>query len=94
MQIIDCFTFFNELKMLELRLTELNDVVDYFVLVESTKTFSNNDKQLFYKENKHLFEKFNDKIIHIIVDEFPEGDNWSREVYQRNAIQRGLNLIG
>ena len=93
MQIIDCFTFFNELKMLELRLTELNDVVDYFVLVESNKTFSNNDKPLFYKDNKHLFEKFNHKIINIIVDDLPEGDTWDREAFQRNAIQIGLNQL-
>jgi beta-1,4-mannosyl-glycoprotein beta-1,4-N-acetylglucosaminyltransferase len=93
MQIIDCFTFFNELKILELRLTELNDVVDHFILVESSKTFSNNEKPLFYKDNKHLFEKFNDKIIHIIVDDLPEGDAWNREAFQRNAIQRGLNQL-
>ena len=44
MKIIDCFIFYNELDMLELRLTELNDIVDYFVLVECTKTHSNSDK--------------------------------------------------
>ena len=44
MKIIDCFTFYNELDMLELRLNELNEVVDYFVLVECVKTHANNDK--------------------------------------------------
>ena len=38
--IYDCFTFFNELDILELRLQLLYDVVDKFVLVESTKTHS------------------------------------------------------
>ena len=39
MKIVDCFIFYNELDMLEFRLKELNDIVDYFVLVESTYTF-------------------------------------------------------
>ena len=40
--IVDSFIFYNELDMLEFRLTELNDVVDYFVIVEATHTFSGN----------------------------------------------------
>jgi beta-1,4-mannosyl-glycoprotein beta-1,4-N-acetylglucosaminyltransferase len=45
------------------------DFVDYFVLVESTKTFSDKDKPLYYQNNKHLFEKWRDKILHVIVDD-------------------------
>ena len=71
MKIIDCFIFYNELDMLTYRLNILNDVVDYFVLVESNHTFVGKEKPLFYNENKHLFEKFNHKIIHIIVNDFP-----------------------
>ena len=98
--IFDCFTFFNELNILEIRLNELTEVVDWFVLVEATKTFQGQDKPLYYLENKNLFEEFNDKIIHIVV-EFPERiDNeygrtkslaWGREQYQRDQIARGLN---
>jgi beta-1,4-mannosyl-glycoprotein beta-1,4-N-acetylglucosaminyltransferase len=36
--IFDCFLFFNEFDMLRLRLKELEDVVDVFVLVESRHT--------------------------------------------------------
>ncbi len=89
--IYDCFTFFNELHLLDIRLNVLNDVVDKFVLVEATQTHSGADKELYYQNNKHLFEKFNGKIIHIIVDDFPQTDNaWVRENFQRNAIERGL----
>ena len=89
--IYDCFTFFNELDLLKIRLNILNDVVDKFVLVESTKTFTNKKKELYYQNNKHLFEKFNHKIIHIIVDDCPDTDNpWVIEAYQRNAISRAL----
>ena len=57
MKIIDCFIFYNELDMLTYRLNILNDVVDYFVLVESNHTFVGKEKPLFYQDNKHLFEK-------------------------------------
>ena len=49
----------------------LNDVVDYFVLTESPWTVSGNQKPLYYEENKHLFEKFNHKIIHNVTKEIP-----------------------
>ena len=91
--IIDSFIFFNELKMLHLRLEELYDYVDYFVLVESKKTFSNKDKILYYSENKHLFEKYNDKIVHIVLDNLVGNGDWDREIYQRNSIELGLQLI-
>ena len=96
--LIDCFTFFNELKLLQLRLEETYDAVDYYVLVESIKTFTNQDKELYYQNNKHLFEKYGHKIIHVIVDNMPEIDttsdsNWEREKFQRNAIMRGLERL-
>ena len=93
-KIYDAFTFQNELDLLELRLEELSDVVDYFVLVEATKTFRNNDKPLFFHKNKTRYTKFLDKIIHVIVDDMPGGDDpWSREYHQRNCITRGLTNL-
>ena len=71
-KIYDCFIFFNELDILELRLNMLYDSVDYFVIVESTVTFSGKVKKLFYDDNKERFKKFHDKIIHITVDDTPE----------------------
>lgn len=67
--VYDCFTFFNELDLLEIRLSELNSHVDKFVLVEATKTFTGKDKELFFEKNKKRFSKFLPKIIHIIVDD-------------------------
>ena len=69
--IIDCFPFFNELDLLEIRLRLLDDIVDKVVLVESTRTFSLDKKKLYYRENKERFKKYNKKIIHIIVDSTP-----------------------
>lgn len=72
MKIYDSFIFFNELDLLEIRLNILNDYVNHFVLVESTKTFTGVGKPLYYEINKERFKKFNDKIIHIVVDNMPE----------------------
>jgi beta-1,4-mannosyl-glycoprotein beta-1,4-N-acetylglucosaminyltransferase len=67
--IYDCFTFNNELDVLELRLNELNNIVDRHVLVESTQTFTGMSKPLHYQINKARFKKFAHKIIHIIVED-------------------------
>ena len=89
--IYDCFTFFNELDLLDIRLNILNDYVDKFVIVESTKTFTGKDKPLYFAENKERFKEFESKIIHIVVNEFPETDNpWVIESIQRNSIEKGL----
>lgn len=89
--IYDCFTFFNELDLLEIRLNVLDEAVDKFVLVEATRTFTNKEKELVFEKNKERFSKFKDKIIHIIVDEYPEFDTaWTFEFHQRNSISRGL----
>lgn len=96
--IYDCFSFFNELDLLEIRLHTLNPVVGKFILVESTLTHTGNPKPLYYAENKNRFKKFHDKIIHIIVEDFPIIPNidtremaWIRENHQRNAIMRGIS---
>jgi len=63
--------FFNELDILEIRLHELNDVVDYFVLVEATKTHSGLDKPLWFLEHRSRYNDFWRKIVHIVVDDMP-----------------------
>lgn len=94
--VYDCFTFFNELELLKVRLEELYEVVDHFVLVEATQTFSGNPKPLYFSENAGSFEKYKDKMICVVVDDFPPptsdtaNDRWVREEFQRNAILRGL----
>lgn len=72
--LVDCFIFYNELDMLEYRLKVLYEVVDKFILVESTSTFVGNPKPLYFKENRERFEKYNDKIVHVVVDDMPQSD--------------------
>jgi hypothetical protein len=90
--IYDCFTFYNELELLKIRMEVMDSVADFFVIVEANRTFSNQPKVLYFKENKNLFKKFEKKIIHIVVNDMPGNpiDAWEMEHFQRNAITRGL----
>lgn len=90
MKIYDCFTFFNELDLLEVRLNELNNYVDYFVLVEAEESFTGNQKPLHFENNKERFKEFLDKIIHVKVEKRPGLGDWPRQHFQRNCITRGL----
>jgi beta-1,4-mannosyl-glycoprotein beta-1,4-N-acetylglucosaminyltransferase len=104
MKIIDGFIFYNELDLLSYRLKILNDVVDYFVIVESAHTFVGKEKPLFYRDNRDQaqFAEYRHKIIHIIVDDMPYihpniniavGQQWKNEEWQRNAISTGFAKI-
>jgi len=91
MKIYDCFTFYNELDLLELRLHELYDHVDHFVLVEANSTFTNRDKPFNFELNRDRYAKYLDKIIYVQVTDMPKSTNaWDNETFQRNAILRGL----
>ena len=89
-KVYDCFTFFNEMELLEIRLNELYDEVDHFVIVENPLTFSGNEKELYFEKNKERFKKFEDKIIHVVGPKRPEEGVWAREEAQRNDILLGL----
>ena len=95
MAIFDCFQFFNEEHILDLRLNILNEFVDFFVIVESTTNHQGNSKKLNFDKNK--FKKFEKKIIYIVVDDTPEkikrpheGGESLVEQHQRNSLLRGL----
>lgn len=89
--VYDSFQFFNELDILKLRMNVLKDVVDYFVISESTVTFSGDPKPLYYNENKEMFKEFEHKIIHNIVDDTPMDCNaFMRDHHQKCAVVRGL----
>jgi len=94
-RVIDCFTFYNELEILELRLEELYDVVDNFVLVEAEKTHKGENKRFIFEENKWRFERWLDKIIHVKIY-YPNSidDAWGREKFQRNSFMPTLYSLG
>ena len=95
MAIFDCFQYFNEEHIVDLRLNILNDFVDKFVIVESTVNHQGKNKKLHFDINK--YSKFKDKINYIVVDDTPEnlkkpheGGESLVEQHQRNSITRGL----
>lgn len=93
MKIYDCFTFYNEFELLELRLKALWNVVDYFVLVEANKTHTNNPKPFYFWEQQDDFKEFFPKIRHLPVEmtvDFSGVGDWSIENAQRDAIAYGL----
>ena len=93
-KIYDCFLFFNEYDILEMRLEETYDYVDYFVIAESNKTHQNKDKPFNLEANWDRYTKYHDKIIYIKIKDMPDGEGntacWNRENFQRNAVTRGL----
>ena len=89
--VYDCFTFFSEIEILKLRMQVLKDVVDKFVIVEATKTFTRMDHALEFAAHRDEFAEFEDRIIYVVVDDFPDIDSpWAVENHQRNCIARGL----
>ena len=95
MAIYDCFQFFDEEHILDLRLNILYESVDFFVFVESTTDHQGRPKKLNYDAKK--FKKFSNKIVYIVVDDTEEaikkphvGGESLVEQHQRNSIVRGL----
>ena len=69
MRIFDCFMYFDEEVILDLRLNILNDYVDYFVIVESTFTHRGDKRKLRF--NREKFKKFEKKIVYLVYNENP-----------------------
>jgi len=71
MKIFDCFMYFDEEVVLDLRLNVLDKYVDYFVIVESIYTHKGDRRELQFNHKK--FEKFKNKIIYLVYDVEPKG---------------------
>ena len=87
-KVYDLFLINTELDFLEIRLNELDQEVDYFVVLESATTFQMNPKPLYLQENLSRFRDFQHKIIHRVLDDsgakkIPQDDTWERERYTR-----------
>ena len=69
MRIFDCFMFYDEEAVLDIRLNSLKNSVDCFVIVESK--FYHNGKKRDLKFDINKYPKFKDKIIYIVQDDEP-----------------------
>jgi beta-1,4-mannosyl-glycoprotein beta-1,4-N-acetylglucosaminyltransferase len=95
MAIYDCFQYFNEDHMVDIRMSILSEYVDYFVISESTKTHQGNKKELNFNINN--FSKYKHKIKYLIadfeeekVDENHKGGESLIEQHQRNYLENGI----
>ena len=95
MAIFDCFQYFNEKHIAEIRFNILDEFVDTFVIVESTVNHQGKPKKLHFDINK--YKKFRNKINYIVVDDTPEsikkphkGGESLVEQHQRNSIMKGI----
>lgn len=104
--VIDAFTFFQELDLLEFRLKYLDDAVDYFVIAESNLTHSGKSKPYHFLENESRFDRWKDKIIYIGVEQStlglsfdkverytPSDGAWILENQQRNALYHIQSIL-
>ena len=90
--IVDAFTFYNEIDLLEFRLKYLYDHVDCFVVCEATHTHKGRPKPRYFSDHAERFAPYRDKISYVLVDDLPldSPDHWDRENHQRNALARGF----
>lgn len=98
-KIYDLFLVGTELDWTEIRLHELAPHVDYFVIVEAERSFTNKTKPLYFKKNWKHFSKFESKIIyHVLNDDavIKSSNPWDHERYQRNALMTQVfpSLLG
>jgi beta-1,4-mannosyl-glycoprotein beta-1,4-N-acetylglucosaminyltransferase len=89
-KIYDGFMFNNELDLLELRLMELGDLVDHFIVVERAVNFMRQPKPLHFQENKKRFAEWLPKIRHVVVADGPVGEHPAIEHHQRRQIALGF----
>jgi beta-1,4-mannosyl-glycoprotein beta-1,4-N-acetylglucosaminyltransferase len=87
--ILDCFTYFDEEIILDLRFNILNSKVDKFIITEGSLYHRGKKRKLNFDINKYA--KFKQKIIYIPVEDFPDKtDPWSMLRHQRN---KALEII-
>lgn len=86
-RVFDLFLFAYELEWMEIRLNTLAPYVDYFVMVESTHTFTALPKPLILADNWNNFTAFHSKMLHFVVqDTVVSAWTWDHEDFIRNSL--------
>lgn len=86
--VVDTIFFYDEVDMLIFRMTELDQYVDYFIVMESEIDFKGNSKTLVFQENQKLFKSWEHKIIYLTSPSFDfESIN---EIYKNSKIPKVL----
>ena len=92
MNIYDCFMYYDEDLLLDIRLNSLEKFVKKFVITEATYTHNGENKKLNFDINK--FKRFKDKIIYIVVDKQPKNILELKKGDTREKIGEKLILNG
>tara|TARA_Y100000004_G_C8928370_1_gene418727 strand:- start:794 stop:1642 length:849 start_codon:yes stop_codon:yes gene_type:complete len=97
-KIIDSFLWFNEVEILKMRLYEVGDIVDHFLLVEADHTHSGKPRDLLFPTlvNDPIVKKYVNKIEHCVVDDYPckgympgnTDRSWKNENHHRRSISK------
>jgi len=92
MRVFDCFPLCWELTLLEIRLSTLDPVVDFFVIAESPWLRSGEAKPLYYREarDEYPFNKYKHKIIHVVEQRPPVSNRQVMEWRQKNIVSAGI----
>ena len=90
MKIFDCFMYFDEDLLLDLRLNVLDKYVDYFIIVESRYNHKGEKRNLRF--NIDNFSNFREKIIYLIYDDIPKGIKEIKDEEDQNLKSRKLIL--
>lgn len=107
MAVIDAFTYNGETDLLELHIKTLAPYVDQFYVIESSKTFSGNNKPLYFLRDKLIVKKFWNKIVYFKVEENDDelwrlaesspntkgAEHWKREFVHKESIKKALRYI-
>jgi hypothetical protein len=95
--VIDSFMVNNELDMLECRLEEIGDAVDYVIAVEADVDHQDHPKPYHLTENLDRFAAWKDKLVVVRAKDLPtfaeNDDAWSREHAQREWVAEGLSWL-
>ncbi|KAF7428162.1 hypothetical protein PC9H_007383 [Pleurotus ostreatus] len=88
-KVLDAVLMSSELDLLEIRMHELDPVVDYFLIVESNATFTGLPKQTYFADNRARFSKFNSKIVYLFLPGYPltpSQSAWDVEAHTRGTM--------
>lgn len=85
MAVIDICTFNGETAILKLHLSILSPYVDKFIIVEANKTFSGNDKPLYFFREQRYFKEWWKKIDYYVVNDWDDSDLWEQAINSPNT---------
>ena len=91
MKVFDCFTYFNEDHLLDLRFNILNDYVDFFVICEAKEDHRGRTKKLNFEIEK--YSKFKSKIIYLVIDKFIPPLNENDFLHNFSYLENSMDLI-